>query len=313
MPWMRSPALALPQSLRGTPWLARLALAVALGFCIWQLVNLLWLVLAGPDAPAGTVPAGVLADATPASAGQLSKWHLFGDAQGGNVDLAALAQSRLQETALKLTLRGTFNESRPEGGVAIIADEAGVDRSYRVGDTLPGDAKLEEILAGVVVLSRAGVRETLSLRLIDGNSASASSARPAPAPASTLRAPTLPGSPQAGMAPIQIKPAIAPGGPDMQSWRAANLPNVEDLAKQVQLFPVFDNGRMRGVRLSAGRDSDILERAGLKPSDIITSVNGVPLDGPARQAELLMRLRDAKQVQLDVQRDGKTIKLQFGP
>lgn len=305
---MPAHALLLPQALRSSPWPGRLALLVALVFCGWQLVNLLWLTLSGPDLPMATSAVELGADPNLPPAGQLAQWHLFGDAQGGTIDLAALAQARLQETPLKLTLRGTFNEARPDTGIAIIADETGVDRSYRVGDNVPGDARLEEILAGKVVLVRAGVRESLSLRLTEAGSES-SSARPT----SSRRNPSasLPGSPRVGIAPIT--PAIAPGAPDMQSWRAANLPNVEDLAKQVQLFPVFDNGRMRGVRLSAGRDSDILERAGLKPSDIITSVNGVPLDGPARQAELLSSLSSARQVQLDVQRDGKTVKLQFGP
>ena len=83
-------------------------------------------------------------------------------------------------------------------------------------------------------------------------------------------------------------------------------------AKQVQVFPVFANGRMQGVRLGAGRDSDLLSRAGLRPTDIVTSVNGIPLDGPARQMELLSALRDARSLQVEVQRDGKPVKIRIG-
>ncbi len=304
-----SDVLILPASLRDSPWLARLGVLATLTLCVWKGVELAWLLLAGPQLPAATSTIDMAPMEMPAPPDELAKWHLFGDA-AGRIDLGALAQAKLQETALKLTLRGTFNETRPEGGIAIIADEQGVDRSYRVGDALPGDARLEEVLTGVVVLSRNGVRETLSLRLTDAGAGGAASAV-APKPVATRT--NLPGAVNTGLMPIQIQPMIAPGLADMQTYRAANLPNVEDLARQVQVFPVFQNGRMRGVRVGAGRDSDILERAGLKPTDVITSVNGISLDSPARQAELLASLRSARQVQVEVERDGKPMKLQFGP
>ncbi|MCX7557553.1 PDZ domain-containing protein [Xanthomonadaceae bacterium JHOS43] len=298
-------ALILPRPLRTSPWPARLALAGAFFFCAWKAVGLAWLGLAGPDLPAAGPAAVLSANASPVARGQIAKWHLFGDTQG-QVDLAALAQSKLQETALKLTLRGTFNETRPEGGIAIIADEQGTDRPYRVGDPLPGDARLEQILAGVVVLSRGGVSETLSLRLTETSGGDSA----APRGRTPTRVP-LPGGGSA-LGSMSINPSIAAAMPDMQTYRATNLPNVQELAKQVQVMPAFVNGRMRGVRINAGRDSDLLEKAGLKPSDIVTAVNGIPLDNPARQSELLANLRDAKQVQIDVERDGKIIKLRLG-
>ena len=60
------------------------------------------------------------------------------------VDLAALAQSA-PATALNLLLRGTLNENAPDGGIAIIAEGSGPDQAYRVGDTLPGGARLDGI------------------------------------------------------------------------------------------------------------------------------------------------------------------------
>ena len=297
--------LTLPRPLRASPWPARVVLAGAFVLLAWKVVEAFWLVLAGPDLPvAAALP--VQAAPEPSAPTQLAKWHLFGSAQGG-VDLAALAQARVQETALNLILRGTFNETRPEGGVAIIADQQGVDRPYRVGDLLPGEARLEAIHAGYVLLSRNGVNETLSLRVVDAAAAPTGGA----APRAASRAP-LPGTAASDVASFAVAPVIAPGMPDMQSYRAANLPNVQELAQQVQVFPVFANGRMRGVRLGAGRDSDVLTRAGLLPTDIVTQVNGIPLDGPARQADLLASLRDARQVQVEVERDGKTIRLQLG-
>jgi general secretion pathway protein C len=211
----------------------------------------------------------------------------------------------------KLTeLRGTLNETAPEGGIAIIADENGNDRAYRVGDALPGDARLEGIYAGRVLLSRAGVNESLSLpRSSDAVVPTAPTARAVAVPG--LRFPTAPETSRNAPAPF-ITPSIAPGGPVMDSIRAATGTDPMELAKQVQIFPVMENGRMAGVRLSAGRDSDILSRAGLRPTDIVTAVNGIPLDGPQRQAELIANLKDARRVQITVQRDGQTLQLAIG-
>lgn len=131
-------ALPLSRSLRHSPWPARLVLAAALALCAWQAVRLLWLVLGGVElAPAAPVALPTTTAVSVGARGEVAKWHLFGDAQGSATQGAAI-QAQLKETALKLVLRGTFNESRPDGGIAIIADEQGVDRAYRAGDTLLG-------------------------------------------------------------------------------------------------------------------------------------------------------------------------------
>jgi general secretion pathway protein C len=101
-----------------------------------------------------------------------------------------------------------------------------------------------------------------------------------------------------------VTPMIAPGGPSMESIRDATGVDAAELASQVQVFPVLENGRFAGVRLSAARDSTLFAQTGLRPSDIVTAVNGIPLDGPQRQAELMNSLRDARSLQLTVRRDG---------
>lgn len=287
--------------------LARMALALALVAALYTLVRLFWLLLAGPMiAPTAPVQLEGSAATESVRAQSIANWHLFGNAVAP-IDLAALAQAA-PATVLKLTLRGTLNENAPSGGVAIIADEAGTDRAYRVGDALPGDARLEGIYAGRVLLSRAGVNESLSLpRTVDKVPLPAAGRDAGAAPA--LRFPTAPGA--ATPAPF-ITPSIAPGGPSMESIRAATGTDPLELAKQVQIYPVMENGRMAGVRLSAGRDSDVLSRAGLRPTDIVTAVNGIPLDGPQRQAELIANLKDARRVQLTVRRDGQTLQLAIG-
>jgi len=143
-----------------------LALACAL-LAVLALLRLAFLLIAGPAVPLQPSGFQALPDtATQADAG-VARWHLFGDS-GGALDLAALA-AQAPETSLKLTLRGTLNEEGEDVGIAIIADESGEHRRYRVGDELPGGAQLVGIAAGRVLLSRGGVTEGLSLPRDDGS------------------------------------------------------------------------------------------------------------------------------------------------
>lgn len=289
---------------------ARLTLALALAAAGWAVLRLLLLFAVGPSVPA---PAAVTLDAAPVANAQpaqsVAAWHLFGNATGP-IDLAALAQAA-PATALQLFLRGTLNENAPEGGVAIIADANGNDRAYRVGETLPGDARLEGIYAGRVLLSRNGVNESLSLPR--GAPETASSPSGGVALPGSSAAPGVPGTSAtpATVSPF-IRPSIAPGAPSLDSLRTATGTDPVELAKQVQIYPVMENGRMAGVRLAVGRDSDLLSRAGIQPNDILTSVNGIPLDGAQRSAELMAALKDARSVQVTVRRDGKDIQLTIG-
>jgi general secretion pathway protein C len=288
--------------------LARLALTLALAAAAFALLRLLLLAAVGPSLPA-TAPVASLPELPTASgdaAQSVAAWHLFGNASGP-IDLAALAQAA-PATALQLTLRGTLNENAPEGGVAIIADPSGADRAYRVGDTLPGDARLEGIYAGRVLLSRNGVNESLSLPR-EATATTGGATLPGAAPAAGTAPPRM--DPRNPIAPF-IAPRIAPGAPSLETLRDAAGTNIAELARQVQIYPVMENGRMAGVRLGVGRDSDLLARAGLQANDVITSVNGIPLDGPQRSAELMTALKDARSVQVTVRRDGKDIQLTLG-
>jgi general secretion pathway protein C len=48
-----------------------------------------------------------------------------------------------------------------------------------------------------------------------------------------------------------------------------------------------------------------MNQVGLKPSDVVTAVNGTPLASVASPQQLLDKLGGASSLQLTVQRDGK--------
>ena len=301
-------ALASDPFGRRSAVLAKAALALAFALCAYAVVRLVWLFVGGPSLPLiAPLPVDAPSGRQSQPAQSVAAWHLFGNAQG-SVDLAALAQAA-PATSLNLQLRGTLNENAPEGGIAIIAEGTGPDQAYRVGDTLPGGARLDGIYAGRVLLHRNGANESLSLPN-DGAATPGGNGANAAAGANPGRRQALPGASSA-VVPF-INPNISTGMPSLASIRSSTGIDAAELAKQVQVLPVMENGRMAGVRLAAGRDSDILSRAGLLPTDLVTAVNGIPLDGPQRQGELIANLRNARSAQVTVRRDGKEIQLSIG-
>jgi general secretion pathway protein C len=59
------------------------------------------------------------------------------------------------------------------------------------------------------------------------------------------------------------------------------------------------------VRISAGTDTALIHQIGLRPGDIVTSVNGAPVDSVARGQQILDSLRTASSARVTVLRDGK--------
>jgi general secretion pathway protein C len=55
-----------------------------------------------------------------------------------------------------------------------------------------------------------------------------------------------------------------------------------------------------------GRDRAAFTSAGLRPGDLVVSVNGVQLDDPAKALQMLGDLSQAGQVNLVVERGGQT-------
>lgn len=90
---------------------------------------------------------------------QVADWHLFGRAQNVLVKGAPIIAP---ETRLNLILRGVI--ALPEDAVAIIAGGAkAADKSYAIGDSLPGGASLKEIYGDRVIIEHRGRVETLTL------------------------------------------------------------------------------------------------------------------------------------------------------
>lgn len=278
---------------RSSEWAALAACALLAIAAIGLLVRLAWLLVPRGDAVLDTPSARIAAPAANgAGASSVSKWHLFGNTP-------ARPGAGTAATSLSLILRGTLADHDPESGIAVLSDSFRGERAYRAGETLSQGVKLARVYADHVVVVRGGVEETIKLAR-DENLA----------PSDIVRAP--PGA--SGAASRRANPGAAAALANAPAARASSSVrdtiealrrNPEDLARRVQIAPVFDGGKLSGVRVSSSTDAALIGQLGLRQGDLVTAVNGSPVDSLARGQQIIESLRTASSLRVTVLRNGK--------
>src|SRR5882672_969443 len=205
--------------------------------------------------------------------------HLFGVAAA---DDESTDPADAPETRMSLVLAGTIASSDPKGGLGIIGENAAAAKVYKVGDSIPGGARLNAVYDDRVILERGGQLEALLLpREYRGGGAST-------APPITS----------------QARPA-SPGNEVADRVRRLIAQDPGSVAEIMRPQPVFANGQQRGYRVYPGRNRQQFTRLGLRPGDLVMSINGTPLDDPQRGMEIFRSIGSADQVRVTVERNGK--------
>jgi hypothetical protein len=87
------------------------------------------------------------------------------------------------------------------------------------------------------------------------------------------------------------------------------LANPAGLARSVRVIPAMDDGIQRGFKLYGIRRQTIMGRLGFQNGDRVLTINGMTLDSPDRALEAYVALREAKQLDVEIERKGKAQKL----
>ncbi len=276
---------------------AALASNVVLGaLAVWLLARLIGLMLPRGDIALGGA-APQVGDAGPAPAHSIAKWHLF-----GNTPLAAAGTGGAG--ALAMILRGTLADRDPAAGIAVIGAGDRGELAFRAGEEIAPGVKLARVYPDHVVVLRDGVEETLKLtrdeNLMPANIVRTPTNQPGRAgnTTNTTYAPASAGS-SSGGATATRAPA------DWQQTVDRLRQNPDELARRVPIEPVLDSGHLTGVRVSAGADATLLSRIGLRAGDVVTAINGAPVNSIARGEQIVDSLRTASSARVTVVRDGK--------
>lgn len=284
-----------PQRL--TPWLNLMLVAML----AWTLAQLTWRLVPMDDAvrPAGslvvmnTSVAETSTQSRMASLEHVAALHLFGNAEEAPAEVEQ-APITAPETRLNLKLRGLIALDAQEAALAIIAKGESDEQAYGVGDTVPGGAVLHEIHADRVILKRSGRFETLTLpkeRMDVGAGANISPAVPSVSRSVGLQ---------------------KPPGVTVERLQAVRESIIKDPQKAMQLInaqPVMDGGQLKGYRVNPGRDRRLFNSVGLRPGDIVTSVNGIPLSDPTQMGRLFEQMSSANRLNVTVERGGQQSQL----
>lgn len=257
---------------------------ISLGLVVliaYYLARLIWLAVpAGSEIdwqPPEQMSGGINLDATPGQDySAIVNAHLFGEADKSPEPVASDAIDA-PDTRLNLTLRAAVSDSQDESAHAIIADGSGIEKVFFIKDPVPGGATLHQVLLDRVILNRGGVLEALRLPRESTASATAPTPRPTSASASAKK-------------------------PTVQQMINQNAGTFMEI---VRPQPYMPGGQLKGYRVYPGRNRQQFSALGLRPGDLVTEVNGTPLNDPAQGMEVFRSLGDSTQLTLTVERNGQ--------
>lgn len=251
----------------------------------WSLAQFTWLVLPGGVSEVGkAAPVAQVRQArTAARLAPVADLALFGRPEA----MAAGAPLDAPETRLNLTLRGVLATGSQPYARAIVGAGGGEERSYRVGENLPGGATLDQVLADRVILQRAGRFEALFLPKDEGSAGASSFERSG-------------ASGDAGAA--VVSPDM---GSRLQDVRQRIMEDPTQAFSFARVQPVMEGGRLKGYKLSPNKEKQLFRQIGLRPGDVVTSVNGISLEDPATVGEVLGQLTTSSELVLNVDRNGR--------
>jgi general secretion pathway protein C len=274
------------QGARADGWQKLLPLAVSALLVVllaWQLVQLGWALLGAKNGVATAPVAGAPAVTAPpprtVDIATIVNAHLFGEASApaGAADPSSVATSQMP-----LFLVGTIANTDPTLGYAIIGDSPATAKVYSVGKTITGGTKLHSVYPDRAILDRGGKLEALLLpKKFQGGGVSAA-ALPSANPADPML------------------------GDRLRQLAASNPAAITDVMRPQ---PVFANGQQRGYRVYPGRSRAVFNRLGLLPGDLVTAVNGTPLDDPSRGMDVLQTLNSAPTATVTIERNGTTVQV----
>ena len=208
----------------------------------------------------------------------LADAHLFGVAP---VETVNQDPDKAPVSNANVVLAGVIATQDPKKGVAIVSEGGGISKVYSVGDRV-GGAALHSVYLDHVLLDRNGALETVNL-------------------------------PRQNLGMSRQPTTTRQGGSDPRTVAA-----VEGIRRMVQqdpgvldqvmrTVPSYDNqaGKLRGFRAFPGKNRQIFGKLGLRSGDLVTAVNGAPLDDPQRAQEVFNTIQSSDHVTVTVERGGQ--------
>lgn len=221
---------------------------------------------------------------------------LFGDAvavpiedQASSVVVAPDADEDAQKTSLNLTLTGILAVSEAAESSAVIS-QGSSQKIYQIGDKLPAgnNVTLAKILSDKVILDNNGTFESLWLYT-----------------ESDFKV-------DYGYTPAEMnKGRVVDAKRDMNSPVIESRIKASDIPRSISDVVRFsvhrEDGQMVGFRIRPGKNKELFESVGLMANDVVTSVNGIPINTADAIRNNYQQLKNATTADLEIRRGEETL------
>lgn len=253
-----------------------------------------WLLMLGPVADGVDVmSASGVADTAGSVAslrlpgGEIAQLHLFGEIT--KVNATPLLPDDAPETRLRLELEGIFLAQDAKLSWAIIAEQNKPGQLYQIGDQVTPSVRLAAVRKDRVILRRGANYETLSFS--EENNAGIKLAKPTRQAARTNPRTRLGRAARLQNGQVQQPADLGPTASPANTLRGGGITSVREFVdvyrkrlaedpegtlSSLGIVPVTANGP-EGYRLGNVASNPYLSQAGLRPGDVILSVNGRPV------------------------------------
>jgi general secretion pathway protein C len=208
--------------------------------------------------------------------GGLVNAHLFGNAvvQNSSGDGANAPPS-----SMPLVLAGLLATDNPKEGMAIIGESAAAAKVVAVGQQVPGGATLHSVYVDRAVIDRNGALESVLLPRRTGGALT-----------------TAPPPPVASMPSNEA---------NIERMRRLVSDDPNLIGQVMRPQPVFAGGAMRGFRVYPGANRQAFARIGLRAGDLVTAINGTPLNDKDRAQEIFATLSSSSDARVTITRNGR--------
>ena len=265
-------------SLTQTRLLSRTLTAILLIALGWQLAWWTWHFITPSLKSVSFAPSGV------AAPDMILGRQLFGDTGPSTGTVVAGQQTGIR-------LKGVFAVDGKTLSAAVL-NLGGRDQVVKQGQELAAGITLSEVHADFVVISRAGIRERLELDRYDS------------------RVPRQGTAPSA--APItQFRLNVASTGSNAYALSRQELNSVLQDPRQMAFTGRIGAAATGGVRIEDAPSGSLLDKLGIKTGDILTGLNGQPVNSPGDLARLYQQFGTLTSIRAEVVRGGTPVMLSY--
>lgn len=237
-------------------------LSLLFGFVIaLQLINLTWKIIYPVNSVTYSKDSSLLKNNSVDAYKNLSGDPFI---KGTNQSLNQVFSIDVPPTSLSLRLYGIRYSNSGQLDAAILGFDPNNQRIYKTNEVIADDIILEFIEPERVVISRGGIRESVTF---DSDTA--------------------------------LSPEITKVLANSSKGIKVEDINSSALSQMISFQPYFSNGTLKGYQIYPGNQSKLFDSSGLKSGDVLVAVNGLDIKDPS----VLKELSVFGQVKLNLIRD----------